>query len=330
MKKLVYNLLLIVIVVLFAFYLKSIFSPSGKKQGVQKKEIKGKAEKIIELTTNWEDGYIEVKAVGIPNPRRCKNLAEEKVWALTEARKLAIEKLSEEIDEIKIDSTTTIKNERMKNHSLSLSLKSFILGAREMEKPQVKKMPDGSSIYIVTMGVIINPQPAISALNVKDKKEVEENSLTAKLTPYIKKLYKNKPYKFYSILKKKPEQKTEKKLETSFPDKNYTGLIVDTKGLHIQPAMAPKLALEDGRVVYGILDVDTDWVQKNGLVAYTKSMEKAKQMGERVGENPLIVKGKKSKFNVDVIIDKEDAAKIKYYDIKNNFLSKCKVIFVVD
>jgi hypothetical protein len=94
--------------------------------------------------------------------------------------------------------------------------------------------------------------------------------------------------------------------------------------------MAPKIVLKDGRVIYGILDVSTDFVQKNGLVAYTKSIEKAKGLTNRIGSNPFIVKAEDKHQKVNVVLSKEKAAQIRYADTLANFLNKCEVIFVID
>jgi hypothetical protein len=82
--------------------------------------------------------------VGTPDVRRCRNLAEGRVWALTEARKLPYAKLAETIGNIRLNSTTTIQDERLKNHQLDIALETFVLGAREVEEPTMQKMPDGT------------------------------------------------------------------------------------------------------------------------------------------------------------------------------------------
>lgn len=114
-------------------------------------------------------------------------------------------------------------------------------------------------------------------------------------------------------------------------DRTYTGLIVDSRGLGVRPAMAPKILNEDGKEIYGTGYVSRDYAISMGIVGYVKDLDDAVK-NERVADNPLIVKGLKSTGTnrTDVVISNEDAALIHSIAKNLNFLDQCKVIFLVD
>lgn len=111
----------------------------------------------------------------------------------------------------------------------------------------------------------------------------------------------------------------------------YTGLIVDTSGLELCPAMSPKVLDEDGREVYGSAYVSREFAIRQGIVSYEKNIEAARQ-NERVTNNPIIVKGVKSEGpgNSNVIISNSDANMLRNSSKNLSFLSQCRVLFVVD
>lgn len=111
---------------------------------------------------------------------------------------------------------------------------------------------------------------------------------------------------------------------------HYTGLIVDTKGLHIQPALSPRIMDQRRREVYGPSFVDREYAIEIGVVGYAKSLEQAKA-DPRVGDHPLIVKAiKTGPQRVDVIIADTDAEVIHQVVENGDFLKECRVMFLVD
>lgn len=111
----------------------------------------------------------------------------------------------------------------------------------------------------------------------------------------------------------------------------YTGLIIDTRGLHIQPALVPKIVNEDGAEIYGSKYVSRDYAVVIGLAGYENDMDRAR-MNERVADNPLIIKALEASGpnRTDVVIDNDDALKIHNAAANMNFLHHCKVMFVLD
>jgi len=111
----------------------------------------------------------------------------------------------------------------------------------------------------------------------------------------------------------------------------YTGLIIDTKGLELHPAMSPKVLDEEGREVYGSAYVSREFAIKQGIVGYAKDIDSARQ-NERVTDNPIIVKGIKAEGagNSNVVIKNSDANMLRDSSKNLSFLSQCRVLLVVD
>jgi len=99
----------------------------------------------------------------------------------------------------------------------------------------------------------------------------------------------------------------------------------------MQPAMSPSVLDEQGGELYvGKLSVDADFVVEHGIVSYVTSIDAAKKL-ERIGSNPLIVRGLKTSgaFKADVVVANKDAQAILGADQKSKVLDKARVAFLL-
>ncbi len=116
-------------------------------------------------------------------------------------------------------------------------------------------------------------------------------------------------------------------LPSSGPASN-SGLVVDAKSLKVQPGLAPRIVDESGKAVYGPEVVSADWMKKQGVAAYLKSLDDAKK-SDRVGDKPLVVKALKAN-GTDVVISNKDADALRNPHGNVSFLSEGRVIIVTD
>ena len=109
-------------------------------------------------------------------------------------------------------------------------------------------------------------------------------------------------------------------------DGEFTGLLIDARGLGVKPAMSPKVYDEDGSEVYGTVKCSPDFAIEVGIAGYPRSMDQALK-SPRIGAHPLIVKALRRgpNFATDVILTNSDAARIRDADAKSGFLAKCGV-----
>jgi len=123
------------------------------------------------------------------------------------------------------------------------------------------------------------------------------------------------------------------KAPSSAEEGEYSGLIIDCRGLEITASQSPEILDEEGEEIYGRVAEGkfTDWLRENGVIGYYTSEEAAK---ERSGPNPLIIKALRVEKRGDVplfpVISKDDAKIIREANEKERFLESYKVAVVKD
>ncbi len=110
----------------------------------------------------------------------------------------------------------------------------------------------------------------------------------------------------------------------------YTCLIVDARGLKMSRSMAPTITDQSNRRIYPdpINVPPHEYLMENGIVQYTTSVDQARELA---GQHPLTVKAaKRSNRRDGVIVTNEIGDQILMENRKAFFLSRCRVIFVID
>ena len=109
-----------------------------------------------------------------------------------------------------------------------------------------------------------------------------------------------------------------------------SGLVVDTSGLDVTPAMAPKILDEDGNEVYGTTKVLQQYAMTQGVVGYHNNVAGASE-DERVAGNPLVVRALRTTGpnGCDLIISNADAGTISEAAANLPFLDECRVMIVL-
>ena len=113
--------------------------------------------------------------------------------------------------------------------------------------------------------------------------------------------------------------------------KLFSGLVVDAKGIGLQPAMTPGIVDENGRQVYGELYASREFAVQQGMCRYFRDLEAARR-APRVGDRPLMVRGLRTAGpgKTHVVINNADADKIRSASKHLTLLRKCQVVLVVD
>jgi hypothetical protein len=109
---------------------------------------------------------------------------------------------------------------------------------------------------------------------------------------------------------------------------NYTSLIVDTRGLDVEPMILPSIYNEEGLEVYGRSMVDIRHATRNGIVVYADSYDKAMK-SRAAGDNPYFTMAVREIKGCPVIADR-DVRKIFSGKETVERLKKCRVIFIID
>lgn len=108
---------------------------------------------------------------------------------------------------------------------------------------------------------------------------------------------------------------------------DYTGLIVDCRGLELQPVMSPVIKNINGTKIYGHKNLDIDRVIREGMADYIDDTAHV----DRAGNNPLLVKAQSvADFNSNPVLSIPDSNRVLIENHATKFLKDLKVVFLFD
>lgn len=108
---------------------------------------------------------------------------------------------------------------------------------------------------------------------------------------------------------------------------DYTGLIVDCRGLGLQTAMSPVIKNINGSKIYGHKNLDIDKIIAMGIADYVNDPQNV----ERAGINPLVVRAiRVDDFNSNPVVSLVDSNRILIENRATKFLQDLKVVFLCD
>ena len=255
-------------------------------------------------TVNWSKG--DVTAIGVGYPPEEMGMRGNSI-----ARRAAIVDAQRNLLEItkgvQIDAETTVENLTVSSDVVNSKVQGLLKGARIFEEGN---LDDGG--YYVKMRIALYGST---------------NSLASvAMAEYTKDI---QPQEFAEVEDTELSKKEVKQVKRA----GYTGVIVDASGLGLESTFSPAIIDTNGRVVYGIANVDKDIVISKGMVDYATAVEDA-TVGSRAGDNSLVVKavevkgGKNSVNKVNVVVSVEDADRILLANEKSGMLEKLAVVFV--
>ena len=122
----------------------------------------------------------------------------------------------------------------------------------------------------------------------------------------------------------------EKKPVAEYADKargDYTGLIVDCRGLNLHIIMSPVIINSKGTPIYGHKNLDDEKIISRGLVAYVTNFDDA----ARAGSNPLVVRAIDLEYdNSTPVLSLRDSNRVLIENYVTKFLKDLKVVFLYD
>ena len=242
---------------------------------------------------NYSDRTIQATGIGFI-PEHVINAGQARRAALRIAKQDAMRQLIEIVNGVVVTSETTMSN-AMFDDVIKSRVRGAIRGAVQVGEPRYLSDTSIEVTYEVPMSGISDViTPSTGFLTPSPEAEAPSTS-TAPTTTAI------------------------------------TGLIIDTRGLGIRPAMSPRIMDQNGGVVYGPGNYTREYAIQNGVVGYTKGLDKASE-DERVKGNPLVIRGISvgGTNKVDVVISNADVMKIQTANSANGILRDCRVLFVLD
>ena len=117
------------------------------------------------------------------------------------------------------------------------------------------------------------------------------------------------------------------------PEAPYTGLLIDVRGLGLQPSIAPRVLSAEGHVIHGAATVDRSLTTDYGVAGYDDDIDRA-YTSERLGgeeANPFVVRatGTAGRYSGDAVLDDFDAVQVLQADEVGGFLRQGRVTFLL-
>lgn len=248
-----------------------------------------------EGSLDWTTGVLTVYGEGIASPE-VQSPAQRRLLGFRAAKAVAYRNLLELIGRVQVDAGTTVAEVMIASDSVRTRVSGVVWGARLVPDSQREK--DG--VYQVAL-----------TLKLSDE-------LAALLLPA-------------AGASPPPPPPAESALYT--PPQSYTGLIVDARGLPLQPSMAPRLLSAGGNELFGSGGLDPAYLRRWGTSGYDRDLERARR-SDRLGgaeARPLVVKAIQvaGQSRNDAVISNDEAVKVQMADQHAPFLAQCRVVFVL-
>jgi hypothetical protein len=267
-------------------------------------------------TVDWSNQIIRSTGIGSPNPNMPETA--QRAGAIDAAKKAALRNLLETVKGMTLDAETTVRNFMVENDVINTRVSGVV---RNFTVVDTKYMSTGDIEVTVEMPI---SGALADALLPQQMGGMTLGPVSGAVCPCCGQPWPAGRPVPANVNLNQPVAPTS-------TGGAYTGLIIDCKGLGIRPAMAPKIMDESGQELYGSKFVSRDWAVQIGMVGYEKDVNRARS-NDRVTANPLIVKAIKSSGpnKADVVVSAASATAIRNAASSQNFLDKCKVMFIVD
>ena len=270
---------------------------------------------------NWSEGYIEAVGIGAP-PERYMGKPNARPMALRAAKIDAYRNLLEVTKGVRVDSTTIVRDFTVESDIINAQVEGLVKGAMVANQ---EYMSDGTVEVTLRMPLSGGFSQIIIPKALGKRPEVTPPSPPPAAPPETPAAPPETP-----VIP--PEIPAVPAPAAPAPaGEVYTGMVVDARGLQARPAMAPKVLDENGKEVYGSMNVDKEYAVQQGMSGYARDLTAA-QSNPRVTNNPVSVKGIKTEGpgRADIVISNADADKIRGVSENLTFLKKCRVMIVLD
>ena len=243
-------------------------------------------------TVDWNKGVIRAMGIGA-GKSTTKNPGLYRAQARRAAIMDAQRNLAETVKGVRVTSDSTMEDLELKYDVVRTQVDAIIKGMNEVSS---QLMDDGTYEVVLEM-------PIFGAM---------DSLSDAAFLPF-----KDEPKVSF------PQPSTSTSVTV-----NYTGLIIDCRGMNLNCVMSPVIKNDNNQAIYGHQNLDYDKIIVNGMASYANSAEDEISRS-RAGNNPLIVKAVNlADLNANPVVSTADADKILAANRQGKFLENCAVVFI--
>ena len=252
---------------------------------------------------NWEDSTITATGMGVAPPRAV-NAAQARMMARRAAVVDAYRQLAETIQGVQVDAETTVENMMLTSDVIKTKVSAMIKGAQVISE---RATPDGGYEVTVKVSMFGVGNSLAGAVMTNPNPPESFPAPVPSVTPSI------------------PAGSPAADAPRGKAMGNYTGLIVDCRGLGLNPVMSPVIKNDSGSPIYGYKNLNIDKVIANGMASYARDMNGAR----RAGSNPLVVKAVRlDNHNANPVLSVADANRVLIENRATKFLDETNVVFL--
>ena len=249
-----------------------------------------------EGTTDWGNGVIRVKGSGAGKAKyRDSSPGQYRLTAQQAARMDAQRKLAEYVNGVQVTAQSSMSDLALEDDRVNTALKSVVLkNAIDVGEPEFSS--DGICTITMELHMYGNDKALAAAAFLPFKDETKSDF---------------------------PQP-----VNATVVNQNYTGLVIDCRGMNLNCVMSPVIKNADGTKIYGHMNLDYDKIIVNGMASYsTDAYDQISK--QRAGNNPLVVKAVRlDDLSANPVVSVADADRILAANRNDRFLDNCAVVFV--
>ncbi len=252
---------------------------------------------------NWTKGLIQAKGKQGPS-EKVQGKSQEREEVIKTAKLAAMNNLLETAKQVRINRCSLVRDIFASGSPVMTRIKKMAAQAQLVKQ---EYLSDGTVEITMQMSLYGGFSQLVLPREVKQLESVRQTRV-----------------------KKSSPSNTEKKSSTDLELKSeiLSGLVVDARGLKLQPALCLKIINEDNQEVYGSAFASRDFAVQKGMAGYMKDIKTA-ETDQRVQKNPLTVKGLRMNSG-NIVISNADASRLRSAFEHLLFLKECRVIVVID
>ena len=253
-----------------------------------------------ESSIDWDKGVIRAKGIGAGKLKSQKKnpgiyRAQAKRAAIMDAQR----NLAEAVKGVRVTSDSTMEDMFLKSDLVRTRVDSIISGMSEVSSQFYE---DGTYEVVLEMPIFGNRNSLSEAAFIPFKDEPKVSFPSPVDVTII-----NQP---------------------TVINNNYTGLVIDCRGMNINCVMSPVIKNANGQAIYGHQNLDYDKIIVNGMASYANDAYDQISRA-RAGNNPMVVKAVNlSDLNANPVVSVADADKILAANQHDKFLDNCAVVFI--